>query len=1500
MRRPSFLRSCALLLILLGWIGGTLCAQGIIATVAGRAKFFPSSGLTAATAISPWGIGVSASGDLYFSDRPSNSVLRLSAAGNLTVVAGNGIEGYSGDGGPAVMASLAEPLGISLDTAGNLYIADSDNHRIRRVDPNGTITTVAGNGHGGFGGDGGPAVSAMLAFPNDVTMDSHGNLFIVDTGNVRVRVVTPDGLIKTIAGTGVQKSTGDGGPAVNASFIFPENITFDAQGNIYVSDTADSTIRRISTAGTITTFAGTHQFGYSGDGGPAASATLAQPQGLRFDAAGNLYVAEYASNHIRRINSNGVIDTVAGDGQARFSGDGGPAKAAELAFPASIALDSSGQIYISDSDNQRIRKISTGGVITTVAGTGAADTLQDGGPGTSASLASPTALAMDKAGNLYICDVENQRIRQLRTGGTIVTFAGNGSIAFSGDGGPATSASFAYPSAVALDVAGNLYVADRNNHRIRRITPGGIVTTFAGNGQGGFSGEGKAATSAMLAYPSAVAVDPAGNVYIADTGNAIIRMVSTSGIITTIAGNMTVGYSGDGSLATKAMLSANVSGLALDSDGSLYIADSSNNVIRMVDRSGIIRTVAGNPTSTNYGDGGPAVNAALRSPTAVVLDAAGNLYIADTQSDRIRLVDGTGRISTVAGTGEGGFSGDGNLATLAKIEYPTGLALDSTGTLYIGDRLNNRIRAVLSAPPTFTASPATLSFSVSAGGAPSASQTISVTPAVSNPILNAAGLPFAVTASDPWLLVNVASGTLPANLNVSVDPSSLTAGSYNGTVTISAPYAASPLKKISVAVSVAGGAAAKVSVSAPSLTFAVIQGAADSGKTLSIANAGSGTLSYSVSAVTTTGGNWLSVSQTSGTATPSQPGMISVTASSSSLAPGTYQGNITVTGATPADVTVVPVVLSISPAQGTILLSQTGLTFQVVAGGGNPLSQTFGILNIGQGVLNWTLQPSTLSGGNWLTVTNTSGTVNTPYVDVSSVSVGVSAASLSPGNYYGQIVVSAAGAVNSPQSITVLLIVLPAGANPGPQVIPTGLIFTGTAGVSPGSQQVKIANVTSVSFNYASGKFTTDGAPWILQTPANATVNPNQPATMVVGADFTSLGSGVYRGAITVQIQEDGSIRTINVLTVVAPSTVANTASSFQSAALGCSSAQLQVQFRSLQANFIAAVGQSTTIEVQVVDACGNLIGPNNTPSSVTAAFTNGDSQVNLTHIGNGVWTGTWRPVHPSTASVTLDVVATAIEGTSPKAGHSTLPATLTAGGTAPLVVAGGVVHAASFSAGTPLAPGSLITIYGSNLADGTSAATGLPLPQQSNGVQVMMGDLVMPQLYTSAGQLNVQVPFNVPQNTQYQITIQRDSLLSVPEPLVIASGQPGVFTLDQSGSGQGIIVKIDGVTLAQPGTPAVAGDNVVIYCTGLGAVFPAVSTGAAAPSSPLANTVNPVTVQIGGLAAAVSFSGLTPGSAGLYQVNATVPTGIAPSDTVPVVLSVAGQSSPPVTMAVR
>jgi uncharacterized protein (TIGR03437 family) len=521
---------------------------------------------------------------------------------------------------------------------------------------------------------------------------------------------------------------------------------------------------------------------------------------------------------------------------------------------------------------------------------------------------------------------------------------------------------------------------------------------------------------------------------------------------------------------------------------------------------------------------------------------------------------------------------------------------------------------------------------------------------------------------------------------------------------------------------------------------------------------------------------------------------------------------------------------------------------------------------------------------------------------------------LAAGTYYGRIQI-AATAANTPQLMTVILTVLPAGLTLGPQVFPSGLIFTGVAGVTPGSQDVQVGNPTGQVNNFQSGLIGT-GFSFL---PTNASVQPNQPTTVRVYPDFSNLTPGsIQQGTITLQFSDRSPSQTINVLIVVAPPGATASGVSADAygerprddrwyridvgpnAASGCSSQSLQVQYRSLQPNFAAVTGQPTTLDVQVSDGCGNLVGPGGQSAQVAAYFSNNDPQVAMTHIGNGIWQGTWRPVNAS-GLVVVKVTALLQQGGSlvggvsaPLTGAVSIPA---AAATTPTVTAQGVVHAASDQGGVPIAPGGLITVYGVNLADGVGQSNGLPLPQQLNGAQVLLGNQPLPILYTSAGQLNVQVPYTVPVNTQYQLTVQHGNTLSVPQSLVVAQAQPGIFTVNQKGTGQGSIVKSDQVTLAQPGTPASIGETVVIYCTGLGAVTPAVAAGSPAP---LATTVNTVSVTIGGKAAQVAFSGLTPGYAGLYQVNVVVPAGITTGDAVPVVLSVAGQTSPPVTMAVR
>jgi uncharacterized protein (TIGR03437 family) len=652
-----------------------------ISTFAGGALPVNISGTSAG--LSPGYVAADPAGNLFFVDQ--NTVLRLDATtGILTRVAGNGATGFSGDNGPATSAELNFPAGVAVDSAGNLYIADTDNNRIRKVS-NGVITTVAGNGLGGFSGDNGPATSARLTNPEGVAVDSAGNLYVADTTNQRIRKVS-NGVITTIAGNGLTGFSGDNGPAANAQLNSPYGVAVDSTGNLYIADTENQRIRKVS-SGVITTLAGNGTAGSSGDGGPATSARLGSPLGIAVDIAGNLYIADRDNSRIRKVAS-GVITTVAGNGTQGFAGDNGPATDSQLYLPTSVAVDSSGDLYIADTGNSRVRKVSNG-VITTVAGGGML--VGDNGPATSAQLGNPSGVATDSSGNLYVADAYN--LIWKISNGAITAVAGNGTSGFSGDNGPATSAQLNNPYSAAADSAGNLYIADSENQRIRKVS-NGVITTVAGNGMPGFSGDNGAATSAELYNPTGVAVDSAGKLYIADYGNNRIRMVS-NGMITTVAGNGMAGYAGDNIPATSSPLAGPVS-VAVDSAGNLYISDNyasglvEDNSIRKVSN-GMITTVAGNAMSGFSGDNGPATSAKLWAPAGIAVDSADNLFITDSINQRIRKVSG-GVITTIAGNGTEGFSGDNGPAFNAELSGPTGVAVDSSGNVYIADGGNHRIR----------------------------------------------------------------------------------------------------------------------------------------------------------------------------------------------------------------------------------------------------------------------------------------------------------------------------------------------------------------------------------------------------------------------------------------------------------------------------------------------------------------------------------------------------------------------------------------------------------------------------------------------------------------------------------------------------------------------------------------------------------------------------------------------------------------------------------------
>ncbi|HEX6290918.1 MAG TPA: SMP-30/gluconolactonase/LRE family protein [Herpetosiphonaceae bacterium] len=672
-----------------------IAPNSVISTVAGNGtRGFAGDGgpATNAQLYNPSGILQDADGGLFVADTGNDRIRKLDSTGQIRTVVGGG-PGAPGDGGPSTSAPLSNPEDVQWAADGSLYIADRSNHRIRKVAPNGIISTIAGNGTQGFSGDGGPATNAQLYNPEGIWVGADGTLYIADDGNHRIRRVSPDGIITTVAGGG--STLGDGGPATSARLFDAYDVVLGPDGSLYIADAWDGRIRKVAPNGVITTVAGNGNYGFSGDGGPATSATLGFPIGLALGPDGSLYIADAGNNRIRKVSPSGIITTAAGTGAQGFSGDGGVATAAQLNFPTDVRVDTAGRLYITDSSNQRIRRVDASGVITSLVGGGS--TLGDGGPATNARLANPSGIWVGVDGSLYIADASHHRIRRVDTNGMISTMAGTGSAGYVGigDGYAATQARLNDPSAMAWGPDGSLYIADTGQHRIRKVSPDGVITTVAGNGTPGFGGDGGQGIYAMLGYPGGIGVGADGSLYIADTWNNRIRKVSSDGVITTVAGNGTRGFMGDGGPAINAQLD-NPEGIRMGADGSVYIADTWNNRIRKIAPDGIITTVGGGGGWGSRGDGGPATAAELNRPNSVALTADGSLYIADTGNHRIRRVGSDGVITRVAGTNTAGYGrpGDNIPATQAKLYLPYDVAPSADGSLYIADERNALIRRV--------------------------------------------------------------------------------------------------------------------------------------------------------------------------------------------------------------------------------------------------------------------------------------------------------------------------------------------------------------------------------------------------------------------------------------------------------------------------------------------------------------------------------------------------------------------------------------------------------------------------------------------------------------------------------------------------------------------------------------------------------------------------------------------------------------------------------------
>ena len=685
-------------------------------------------------------------------------------AGKIYTVAGTGSGGFNGDGRAARRSNLYWVEEIKFGPDGLLYILDWNNHMLRRREANGTLTRIVGAGIPGDS-EGDPMLT-QLNHPSALDFDAQGRIYMAAWHNHKVKVYDPTGespTVYTIAGT-IQGNLGDGGSAAQARYnllpgvlLLPPAHPFGG-GDLLTTDAANQCVRIVKigtapmtdtnvagvtvTTGPVSRFWGTGVQGHGGDNGQASAATLgfskaqnAESDGrMAIDAAGNVFIVSGVEHVIRKIATDGVITTVAGNGTAGFSGDGGPATAAQLNFPSDVAVAADGTLYISDQNNHCVRKVAPGGTITTFAGIpGAKGYDGEGGDPTAAHLNRPTGLELDADGNLWICDKDNSVVRVVasNTGslsvprapyvlpvaalgkppkkgptGSIDTFAGTGIAAFTGDDRPARETDFYWPQDIAVNPAtGLLYIVDWNNHRIRRVEDDGNVKTVLGVGQlGDTNGP---ALEVRMNHPTDITFGPIdGDLYVATWHTDKIKRLS-AGTNTLSAVNKVDGrrfYSGDGMNVNVAELNL-PSSVKFDATGNMYIADAGNRRVRKVNASdSIINTIAGNGTSGFSGDDDQAVNAQFNLPVGqsaqpagkVCLDPAGTyLYVADTDNHRVRRVHlASGIITTFAGNGTPGFAGDGAPATAASLNSPVDVDCDSAGNVYIADRDNHCVRKV--------------------------------------------------------------------------------------------------------------------------------------------------------------------------------------------------------------------------------------------------------------------------------------------------------------------------------------------------------------------------------------------------------------------------------------------------------------------------------------------------------------------------------------------------------------------------------------------------------------------------------------------------------------------------------------------------------------------------------------------------------------------------------------------------------------------------------------
>lgn len=816
-------------------------------------------------------------------------------------------------------------------------------------------------------------------------------------------------------------------------------------------------------------------------------------------------------------------------------------------------------------------------------------------------------------------------------------------------------------------------------------------------------------------------------------------------------------------------------------------------------------------------------------------------------------------------------------------------------TLLVTDQLGatGRLDCALRIALPFTAEPLTLSFTASSGRPANATQLISVTKDnVSTPM----SVRVTTTSGGNWLTATLLSPTIPGFVEVSATAAILTPGTYEGFVIIFTQGAVQQSSSVTVRFTVLAPITSELSANPPAL--AVPRGAGPRLRTLEIFNIGSGSLNFAAGIEFLNGQGWLSLTPSSGSAAPGAPGRLRAVFQTAALDPGSYRARIRVVSAQARQDLIIPVAVTVSSGRDALTLSHSGLGFQSVFLGSVPSPQSFHILSTGANAFNWTASIAVDAGlPNWLSLSETSGAASPG--NPSRVEVRINPIGLTAGRYFGEVIVRAQGVDNSPRILFVVLNVLANTANPGLTFMPSGLLFLANpARPIPPPQSFTVHNPSNTTARY-DFHINGDTRTWTVTGPPDRSLAPGASAQFNVAANTANVPPGAFRASVNFQVVNDPVARQLELLLIVG-SQAPRTASIQRTAEAVCPPGGLQVQLLRQAIGFSSVTGIPLAVDARVAST---VDGAPVTTGVVTATLAGAaNATTHLVHIDSdpGLWSGTLLPPASSTA---LALRLFADDPSRNATGCIDMPGTSN-GGQAPVISEGGIVSTSSFAAGVPLSPGGMAALFGSRLADGSASAATLPLPTQLGVTRVSIAGRPVPLFFagdlTTFSQINGILPYGLTPNIAHQLSLRRAGQLAFSE-ILLTEAQPGLFSVAQSGAGQGVIVHgLNPLLIADRGNPVGRGEVVVIYCEGLGPVDPAIEAGQQTPDSPLRRVSLPLRVTIGGQEAVVQFAGLTPGLSGLYQINAVVPDSASTGDAVPVAITVAGQQSNTVTIALR